>query len=123
MHKNFCGKNILVFQLESQIFQLQWSLSGRILVYVRVCVCLDAYRLSGSLMAVVSTVTSPSNLSVVTDPVPWLWIMGGERAHPEALFAVTLQLSPANEGGKIGSLSIAVLLSRSAFIWTYCCSI
>lgn len=74
-------------------------------------------------MAVVSTVTSPSNLSVVTDPVPWLWVMGGERAHPEALFAVTLQLCPVNEGGKKGSLSIAVLLLRSEFIWTYCYSV
>lgn len=53
--------------------QLQWSPSGRRM-----------------LMAVVSAITSPSILSVVTDPVPWLWIMGRERAHPEALFAVAL---------------------------------
>ena len=53
--------------------QLQWSPSGRRM-----------------LMAVVSAITSPSILSAVTDPVPWLWIMGRERAHPEALFAVAL---------------------------------
>ncbi len=46
-------------------------------------------------MAVVSSVSSPSILSAVTDPVPWLWIMGRDRAHPEALFAVTLHHSPA----------------------------
>lgn len=48
-------------------------------------------------MTVASAMTSPYILSVVTDPVPWLWIMGRQRAHPEALFAVALHLRPTNE--------------------------
>lgn len=45
-------------------------------------------------MAMVSAITSPSILSVVNDDVPWLWIMGRERAHPRTLFTVTLDLIP-----------------------------
>lgn len=40
------------------------------------------------LMAVVGALASTAILSVVTDPVPGLWIKGRDRAHPEAFSAV-----------------------------------
>lgn len=57
---------------------LQWSPSGRCVCVTCVCVC----------VLMVSAITSPFILSAVTDPVLWLWIMGRERARPEAPFAV-----------------------------------
>lgn len=58
-------------------------------------------------MAVVSAITSPSILSAVTDPVPWLWIMGREKAHPEALFLTLHHGLALRVTVKIGSLGIA----------------
>lgn len=64
--------------------------------------------------------TSPSILSAVTDPVPWLWIMGRERAHLEALFAVILHRSPALKVTvNIGSLGIANQGQADALSWVY----
>lgn len=66
------------------------------------CVCVDEYRWTGLLMAVVGAVASPFILSVVTDLVPWLQIVSRVRAHPEDC-AAALCFSPANEEQEHGS--------------------
>lgn len=64
---------------------LEWQPSGRGLC---ACVFVCVWTQSDWLTVVVNPVTSPSILCAVSDPVPWLWIMGRERAHPEAVLAL-----------------------------------
>lgn len=93
--------SLVLLSLEA-FLSLGAVISSRKALFESAHVCVDEYRWTGLLMATVGVETSPSILSVVTDPVPLLQIVNRARAHPED-HPAALYFSPANDQNRTGT--------------------